>query len=185
MNLLMDIVTDHIENPGFDLENLSDDQMDGLRYALSTLKPREQLIVACRYEDGMTMREIGERFGVSNTRIGQLLKKCLVKLRNPVRFRNIKDGYSVILENQRKAHENKERVLREMIDSNQWRDISIGELDLTVRSYNCLTRAGIQTLEELLDAYKDIERFVRIRNLGSKSREEVENALILYLGRYM
>lgn len=159
--------------------------MDGLRYALSTLKPREQLIIACRYEDCMTMREIGERFGVTNTRIGQLLRKCLVKLRNPVRFMNIKDGYSVILESQRKAQENKDRVLRGMIESDQWKDISIGELELTVRTYNCLTRAGIHTVEELLEAYKDAERFVRIRNLGSKSRAEVENALFLYLGKYM
>ena len=92
---------------------------------------------------------------------------------------------SVILENQRKAQENKDRILREMIDSDQWRDISIGELELTVRTYNCLTRAGIHTLVELLDAYKNTEYFSKIRNLGSKSREEVENALFLYFGKYM
>ncbi len=48
---------------------------------------------------------------------------------------------------------------------------SIEELDLSVRSYNCLKRAGINTVEDL--ANKTEEDMMRVRNLGRKSLEEV------------
>lgn len=51
------------------------------------------------------------------------------------------------------------------------RDIPIDELELSVRSYNCLRRAGIRTLGEIAD--KTPEEMMKIRNLGRKSLEEV------------
>lgn len=54
-------------------------------------------------------------------------------------------------------------------------DTLIDELDLSVRSYNCLKRAGICTVGELLEAEK--EDFVKIRNLGRKSAEEIRHKL--------
>ena len=49
--------------------------------------------------------------------------------------------------------------------------MTIEELGLSVRAYNCLTRAGIKTVEDLTQmAEKD---FVRVRNLGQKSKVEV------------
>ena len=49
--------------------------------------------------------------------------------------------------------------------------MSIDELDLSVRSYNCLKRAGIHTVGELIEY--DEESMLRVRNLGRKSLEEV------------
>ena len=54
-------------------------------------------------------------------------------------------------------------------------EISIEELDLSVRSYNCLKRAGINTVEDL--ACKTEEEMMKVRNLGKKSLEEVLNKL--------
>lgn len=50
-------------------------------------------------------------------------------------------------------------------------EMTIEELDLSVRSYNCLKRAGIHTAQEL--ANKTEEEMMKVRNLGRKSLEEV------------
>lgn len=51
----------------------------------------------------------------------------------------------------------------------------IEDLDLSVRSYNCLKRAGIQTVEELTQ--KTEEEMMRVRNLGKKSLKEVKDKI--------
>ncbi len=60
-----------------------------------------------------------------------------------------------------KEEDEKEKVL----------EMSIDELELSVRSYNCLKRAGINTVEELTN--KTSEDMMKVRNLGRKSLEEV------------
>lgn len=55
-------------------------------------------------------------------------------------------------------------------------EMTIEELDLSVRSYNCLKRAGINTVEEL--SRKTDEDMMKVRNLGRKSLEEVQKKLI-------
>ena len=54
-------------------------------------------------------------------------------------------------------------------------EMSIEELELSVRSYNCLKRAGISTVEDL--ANKSQEDMMKVRNLGKKSLDEVTNKL--------
>ena len=60
-----------------------------------------------------------------------------------------------------KEDDEKEKVL----------EMSIDELELSVRSYNCLKRAGINTVEELCS--KTSDDMMKVRNLGRKSLEEV------------
>ncbi|KZE68211.1 MULTISPECIES: DNA-directed RNA polymerase subunit alpha [Fictibacillus] len=64
-----------------------------------------------------------------------------------------------------KEEDQKEKVL----------EMTIEELDLSVRSYNCLKRAGINTVQEL--ANKSEEDMMKVRNLGKKSLEEVQEKL--------
>jgi len=64
-----------------------------------------------------------------------------------------------------KEEDQKEKVL----------EMTIEELDLSVRSYNCLKRAGINTVQEL--ATKTEEDMMKVRNLGRKSLDEVKNKL--------
>ncbi|MCU9615202.1 DNA-directed RNA polymerase subunit alpha [Caldibacillus lycopersici] len=64
-----------------------------------------------------------------------------------------------------KEEDQKEKVL----------EMTIEELDLSVRSYNCLKRAGINTVHEL--ANKTEEDMMKVRNLGRKSLEEVKAKL--------
>ena len=54
-------------------------------------------------------------------------------------------------------------------------EMTIEELDLSVRSYNCLKRAGINTVHDLTE--KTQEEMIKVRNLGSKSLEEVLNKI--------
>ena len=55
--------------------------------------------------------------------------------------------------------------------------MTIEELDLSVRSSNCLKRAGINTVEELIQ--RNEEDMMRVRNLGRKSLEEVQQKLAM------
>ena len=64
-----------------------------------------------------------------------------------------------------KEEDQKEKVL----------EMTIEELDLSVRSYNCLKRAGINTVQELTQ--KTEEDMMKVRNLGKKSLEEVQSKL--------
>ena len=64
-----------------------------------------------------------------------------------------------------KKSDEKEKVL----------EMNIDELELSVRSYNCLKRAGINTVEELIN--KSPEDMMKVRNLGKKSLEEVLDKL--------
>lgn len=54
-------------------------------------------------------------------------------------------------------------------------DMTIEELDLSVRSFNCLKRANINTVEDLINKTQD--EMIKVRNLGRKSLEEVEHKL--------
>ncbi len=71
-------------------------------------------------------------------------------------------GDSIMVE---KDDHGKEKVL----------ETTIEELDLSVRSFNCLKRAGISTVEDLIS--KSEEEMMKVRNLGRKSLEEVINKL--------
>ena len=67
-------------------------------------------------------------------------------------------AYDVMVERPEKE---KEKVL----------EMTIEELDLSVRSFNCLKRAGIDTVEDLVSRSED--EMIKVRNLGKKSLEEV------------
>jgi DNA-directed RNA polymerase subunit alpha len=60
---------------------------------------------------------------------------------------------------------------KEIDDKDKVLDMNIDELELSVRSYNCLKRAGINTVGELTN--KTSEDMMKVRNLGRKSLEEV------------
>lgn len=57
----------------------------------------------------------------------------------------------------------------------QFENISIEELDLSVRSYNCLKRDGIATVLELCDRTE--EAMMKVKNLGKKSLKEIKDKL--------
>ena len=76
-------------------------------------------------------------------------------------FMTLTDGDDVGTIMKEKEEDKKEKVL----------EMTIEELDLSVRSFNCLKRAGIDTVEDLTS--KTEEDMIKVRNLGKKSLEEV------------
>ncbi|MBR2901701.1 MAG: DNA-directed RNA polymerase subunit alpha [Clostridia bacterium] len=69
------------------------------------------------------------------------------------------------------VHESDAAVSKEEKSDKKVLETTIEELDLSVRSYNCLKRAGINTVEDLTN--KTEEEMMKVRNLGRKSLDEV------------
>ena len=81
----------------------------------------------------------------------------------------------VVVELSEKAASSDYMIEAESDDQNRRLEMTIDELDLTVRSYNCLKRAGINTVAEL--AVKTEEDMIKVRNLGRKSLKEIKEKL--------
>ena len=62
--------------------------------------------------------------------------------------------------------------------TNKFQNMTIDDLELSVRSNNCLKRAGIQTVEELIQ--KTEEDMMKVRNLGKKSLKEIKEVIASY-----
>jgi len=78
---------------------------------------------------------------------------------------NVVSTLNEVIANQSYMYEPEEKIANKKLEK------KIEELDLSVRSYNCLKRAGINTVGEL--AQKTAEEMMRVRNLGRKSLKEV------------
>ena len=104
-------------------------------------------------------------FTVDDTRVGQITDYDKLTLEIWTNFINLTDriqGVEIMVE---KEESKKEKIL----------EMNIEDLDLSVRSYNCLKRAGINTVEELVQ--RDEDEMMKVRNLGRKSLEEVQQKL--------
>lgn len=82
-----------------------------------------------------------------------------------------------LLTNVHEVVNNMETVMKDVQGEvvNKGTAMMIEDLDLSVRSYNCLKRAGIQTVEELTQKTED--EMMRVRNLGKKSLKEVKDKI--------
>lgn len=171
LNLLRDIPVGQI---------LSDDQIKGLEYVLGQLTEREQMVLEYRYVKGMSYSEIGGAFGLTGSRIQQIVNRALRKLRHPARMAYIWEGFDAheasILEHVRMAMEKKEGRL--LVAGDQILDQDIEILRLSIRPYNCLKRHGIGTLHELLRMMLKEDWHKECRNLGRKGAKEIVVSLL-------
>ena len=161
----------------------------GLIEAMNDLTDREQKVLELRYKHYLTLEQCGYRFNVTRERIRQVEAKALRKLRIPYiskrwcldtmdKAREAQEKLSQLeLENIRLKSYIESHLTDSKIPCDNKRkedsvsDISIDDLELSVRSFNCLKRAGINTIGDL-DGFT-VERFMKIRNLWRKSMEEV------------
>jgi DNA-directed RNA polymerase subunit alpha len=81
----------------------------------------------------------------------------------------------VVVELSEKASNTDYMVEAESNNTNDKLDMKIEDLVLSVRSYNCLKRAGIETIGEL--TAKTEEDMIKVRNLGRKSLKEIKEKL--------
>ena len=156
-----------------------------LVHSLDELPDREKSILVMRFKNGMTLEQCGHKYNVTRDRIRQLQNRALRRLRHPSKWKSwcydtMKTAYAYGDEASALRLENIR--LRDAIKSDapqppQERrmpsldDIWIDDLELSVRSFNCLKRAGINRVSDLVG--KTYEDMMKIRNLGRKSLEEI------------
>ena len=173
-----------------------EDLIKGIEYVMKDLTDRERECVYKYYRDGRTLRDIGKDYDVTTERIRQVLSRARRRLRNPARVKYITKGYRIasqdvynkykamVLEEIKRAqvdaweisHKEAEklRLNAEAEKAQEMLRTDIGDLDISVRSYNCLKRAGVNTLGELMEVRHDLKK---IRNLGTKCEWELLEVL--------
>lgn len=170
-------------------ENVYRVYIPGLLAAVADLTEREQKAIEDRYMHHMTLEQCGYHFNVTRERIRQVEARALRKLRHPY---SSKHWLLDTMDKAREAQEELSRIelenvrLKNYIEShcpeskiacdNKPEDeesvsISIDELELSVRSFNCLRRAGINSTADL-EGFT-VERLMKVRNLGRKSIDEI------------
>ena len=165
---------------------------------LGTLREREEIIIRQRFglDDGKkhTLEEVGTQFGVTRERIRQIEKKALRKLKHPSRFNKIKvfvdpdldiadiltqfmDGSLVVKKSTQEEVLAMEPPAKQIAAAKGTieDDLPIEKLGLSNRSYNCIKRAGINTVGELCNMR--LEEMEKVRNLGTKSLSEIITVL--------
>lgn len=195
-NLMYAVFEDDVEEMIENADTISDFN-GSVEYALHTLGERERTVLKYRFVDLMTYEEIGKLYNITRERIRQVEAKALRKLRHPNRRKYLKYGVSGIIKNIRTDYLNRfadlesnlielcklnKKTADEVIRDNELRKkyapTKIENMDLSVRSYNCLKRAGIDTLQQLAKlSYEDL---THVRNLGRKSTEEIIEKLREY-----
>ena len=174
--------------------DLPDDITLVLEYIIQkTLTEREGRVLDMRYKRYMTMAAIGEEYGLRAERIRQIEAKAVRKLRHPSRSRYIlmgMEGYINYLRDtavDERLREYKkeiislEKKIAELTDTeyeeekNELENAPLAELDLSVRTFNILYRAGYSTVKELVDA--NAEKIVSLPNLGLKNVSDLMDVL--------
>ena len=161
------------------------------------LTEREYNILMLRFVEGMTYEEAGYQYTVTRERIRQIEAKALRKMRGRKACREIlQKGFYQWTQEQ--IRQRADAIVEERIKQfkTQWlidhpepehvagdpvapeineraskMQMTIEELDLSVRSYNCLKRANINTVGDLVK--RSYDNMMCVRNLGRKSLEEI------------
>ena len=165
--------------------------LQGIRLAISTLTEREETVIRLRFKDELTLENVGKQIGTTRERARQIEAKALRKMRHPDRQRmmlavpvaevdEVRTKYTALKEQYEllvKAFElisgkaTTPESVEKIAEAAVWMQTSIENMDFSVRTYNCLRRAGKDTLKDLVEMTE--EELRGIRNLGRKSVDEV------------
>lgn len=171
--------------------------------AAARLTEREATVLMMRYRDGMDMLEVGKHYCVTRERIRQIEAKALRKMRGVTDSaqrgiltsglmpwiwqqvnRKAEEIASARVETFKRAwysyHPSPTGVDTAPDTAEQDAQITvlmkpIEELDLSIRSYNCLKRANINTVGDI--AKRSFDNLMHVRNLGRRSADEITRVL--------
>jgi len=162
-------------NKEYELTEITEDMADGLAYAIEALGERRKAILRMYYAEGMNSREIAEHFGVSSSAICTMKRNAVMRLRRPDAMCYITYGLKGFEERQQRLRLDKE-VKKNSEQYQQVMGVRFEELDLSVRSFNCLRRAGFVTIGDIVDLTED--EIIGIKNLGWKQYDEIGRKLL-------
>lgn len=152
------------------------------------LTERELIVLRLRFERKMTLEEIGRKINANRERVRQIEAKALRRLKHPINLEQMRViYYSDYLEKLNELQLLKKEIellkspeLTKNVKSLEIEQIEIEALDLSVRSYNCLVRAGIKTLGDIKCFVDQDGDFKKMRNLGNRSCKEILEKLQKY-----
>ena len=168
-------------------------------FILNSLTIREAEILDGYYKKGYLLDSLALQYEISRTRVQQIIHKALRKIKHPSRCAYLKYGIEF-----KQKQDNVERLKMELdIEINRLNDLiyhkrdiirklkieideeietesnilcrNFHELDFSCRTYNCLKRAGIKTIGDLIS--KSEKDMMKVRNLGRKSLKEIKEKL--------
>ena len=165
-NLFLTLAADKWFNVQIPVDNITEDMVAGLEYALSTLPPRDQKVVKMRYAQKMTYTAIAKEFNITGERIRTLEHRSISRLRHPPLIGYIKYGKHDYEERCRRIEAKKEKRYDE---DKYLRRIS--DLNISVRPINRLIAKGYETVKDIVELTED--EIASIKDLGKKSIVEV------------
>lgn len=197
-NLIADIFSSEEEADKIIGNRSEYDVITSVMIAVTSLSNSIQHDVLMRYyHDKKSLNGVGQELGKSPERIRQIKAKALRLLRHPSRVNLLRNNIHDILEvdlataNQRIAdltthYEGEIDRLKEVIKNNgteipprepakameELYCMDIEKLDLSVRAYNCLARANIRNVSQIISAFQE-DKIYAVRNMGRRSVEEV------------
>lgn len=154
-----------------------------IAYVVSAwLTKREADIVKLRYQQGMTYDSIGKIYGVTRERVRQIEHKALRKIRHPSCWRYIQYGITEVVDAIKEAafDEGYQKGVqfgykKAIADANanrlQYGDLKLEDLELSVRSHNCMRRAGVKCAMDIVDM--GYHNLIKVQNLGKRSYDEI------------
>lgn len=163
-NLVYDVLGKTSDAPDIDAS---------VEYILTArLTEREKSMLKMRYKDLMTYNEISKKWDLTANRIIQIIHKAQRKLKHPKYSKYLTLGVVGIIA-ECKIKTNAER------SQNQTKVLAveypIQELDLSIRTTQCLLRAGLKTAGDILNL--GANGLMEVRNLGKKSYDEIVDKL--------
>ena len=171
----------------------------------SNLTDREVYCLKAYYKEVRNLESVSKSLNITRERVNQIIRKAIMKLKHSSKELLIqgKDKFELISLNEKEEiiKEFKEKISYDLIIEwisnheitegllgicysiintyhnrpKEQEEITIEDLDLSVRSYNCLKRWNIHTLKDLTSRTRD--DMMKVRNLGRKSLKEVESKL--------
>ena len=151
---------------------------DAIEYVLNMLKKREKAIILARLKEYNTFAAIGRKYNITGSRVGQIYKRAIRRIgRHPLRPK-----YLIDLDGQIQCDLAAEEAVKELRSQPMaasetepinapWEEITLTDLDLSVRAYNCLLRSGVKTLADI--SRLTVKELMGVRNIGLKCCLEV------------
>jgi len=173
--------------------------LSNLPAALGLLAEKEADILQKRFRDKMTLKEISIFYGVSQSRIRQREVKALQKLRyyknvnlliavpktelikEQEKYQRLERDFSVLEQDYKELVAKIELMTDKRTERNETataEETPIEYLDLSMRSHNALSRAGIKTLRDITNL--SMRDLLQIQNLGKTSVSNIEWVLKQY-----